>query len=100
MLGHASVKQTEEYAITEQQTIGRNMQVLKQKLFKETYIESEEELKILSRLEKEIKEMKEKIKIRLDKADINKPSSDILQGIQQKNLKLQKNTIESFKNSD
>lgn len=81
MLGHASVKQTEEYAITEQQTIGRNMQVLKQKLLKETCIESEEELKILSRLEKEIKEMKEKIKIRLDKADINKPSSDILQGI-------------------
>jgi len=32
MLGHRSIQQTEEYAITEQQTIGREMQRLKQKL--------------------------------------------------------------------
>lgn len=38
MLGHQSIRQTEEYAITEQMTIGREMSQLRQKLHKKIVI--------------------------------------------------------------
>ncbi|MCD0474074.1 site-specific integrase [Flavobacterium sp. EDS] len=63
MLGHASVKQTEAYAITEQATIGREMSLLNKKLNKTSKKMSDSDLAILSRLEKEIKEIKKKYNI-------------------------------------
>jgi integrase len=63
MLGHASVKQTEAYAITEQATIGREMSLLNKKLNKTCKKMSDSDLAILSRLEKEIKEIKKKYNI-------------------------------------
>lgn len=58
MLGHASVKQTEEYAITEQQTIGRKMKELKEKLNPKVPANSDSGLSTLDRLEKEMMELK------------------------------------------
>jgi integrase len=63
MLGHASVKQTEAYAITEQLTIGREMSLLNKRLNKTKPMMSEADLAILSRLEKDIKAIKEKYNI-------------------------------------
>ena len=65
MLGHRSVQQTEEYAITEQQTVGRQMIELRKKKKKKASLEPENSLLILERLEKEIASMKEKILIGL-----------------------------------
>ena len=65
MLGHRSVQQTEEYAITEQQTVGRQMIELRNKLNKKASLEPENSLLILERLEKEITSMREKILIGL-----------------------------------
>lgn len=61
MLGHSSVKQTEEYAITEQQTISRNMLELRNKLDKKTSFNFEDPLIILEKLEKEILDLKEQL---------------------------------------
>ncbi|MNR19645.1 Tyrosine recombinase XerD [compost metagenome] len=63
MLGHASVKQTEAYAITEQKTIGREMSLLNKRLNKTSLNISKADLAILSRLEKEINEIKKKYNI-------------------------------------
>lgn len=63
MLGHASVKQTEAYAITEQKTIGREMSLLNKRLNKTSVNISKTDLAILSRLEKEINEIKKKYNI-------------------------------------
>jgi integrase len=63
MLGHASVKQTEAYAITEQKTIGREMSLLNKRLNKTSLNISKTDLAILSRLEKEINEIKKKYNI-------------------------------------
>jgi integrase len=60
LLGHASVKQTEAYAITEQATIGREMSLLNKKLNKTTPKISKSDLAVLSRLEKEIEAIKKK----------------------------------------
>jgi len=60
LLGHASVKQTEAYAITEQATIGREMSLLNKKLNKTTAKISKSDLAVLSRLEKEIEAIKKK----------------------------------------
>jgi len=60
LLGHASVKQTEAYAITEQATIGREMSLLNKKLNKTTPKISKSDLEVLSRLEKEIEAIKKK----------------------------------------
>lgn len=59
MLGHQSVKQTEEYALTEQVTIGREMQVLKNRLDREKIITRGEGLSVLERMEREIQELKQ-----------------------------------------
>lgn len=63
LLGHASVKQTEAYAITEQATIGREMSLLNKKLNKVTPKISKLDLAILSRLEKEIEAIKKKYNV-------------------------------------
>jgi integrase len=63
MLGHASVKQTEAYAITEQATIGREMSLLNKKLNNDTPKMSKPDLDLLGRLEKEIQEIKKKYNI-------------------------------------
>lgn len=63
LLGHASVKQTEAYAITEQATIGREMSILNKKLNKTSTKISKPDLAVLSRLEKEIQAIKKKYNI-------------------------------------
>jgi len=63
LLGHASVKQTEAYAITEQATIGREMSMLNKKLNKTTPKMSKSDIAVLSRLEKEIQAIKKKYNI-------------------------------------
>lgn len=63
LLGHASVKQTEAYAITEQATIGREMSLLNKKLNKTTPKISKSDLAVLSRLEKEIQAIKNKYNV-------------------------------------
>jgi integrase len=63
LLGHASVKQTEAYAITEQATIGREMSLLNKKLNKTTPKISKSDLAVLSRLEKEIQAIKKKYNV-------------------------------------
>ena len=60
MLGHSSVKQTEAYAITEQVTVGREMALLNKRINKTDPVMCESDLAILSRLEKEIKKIKQK----------------------------------------
>nr|WP_315239965.1 site-specific integrase [uncultured Flavobacterium sp.] len=59
MLGHRSVQQTEEYAITQQQSVGRQMIELRNKLDRKTSFKPEDTLLILEKLEKEILDMKE-----------------------------------------
>lgn len=63
MLGHQSIQQTEEYAITEQQTVGRQMIELRNKLNKKTSFDPEDSLLILERLEKEIFDIKQNLTI-------------------------------------
>lgn len=57
MLGHASVKQTVAYAITEQKTIGREMSLLNKRLNKTNVSISKSDLAILTWLEMEINEI-------------------------------------------
>jgi len=63
LLGHASVKQTEAYAITEQATIGREMSILNKKLNKKKPKMSESDIAVLQRLEKEIEAIRKKYDI-------------------------------------
>jgi|GEM_PF-4855269 len=63
LLGHASVKRTEAYAITEQATIGREMSILNKKLNKTSSKISKPDLAVLGRLEKEIQAIKKKYNI-------------------------------------
>ncbi|MBF4519283.1 site-specific integrase [Flavobacterium sp. ANB] len=63
LLGHASVKQTEAYAITEQKTIGREMSLLNKRLNKTSVKMSQADLAVLNRLEKEIQAIKKKYNI-------------------------------------
>jgi len=64
LLGHHSVKQTEEYAITEQEAIGREMQELKKRLDKKEPSTVEISKDVLLRLENEIKELKKQLMIK------------------------------------
>ena len=57
MLGHASVKQTVAYAITEQKTIGREMSLLNKRVNKTNVSISKSDLAILTRIEMEINEI-------------------------------------------
>jgi integrase len=63
MLGHSSVKQKETYAITEQVTVGREMALLNERINKTNPIMCESDLAILARLEKEIKDIKQKYNV-------------------------------------
>lgn len=63
LLGHSSVKQTEAYAITEQATIGREMSLLNKKLNLKNKEISPDDVASLSRLEEEIRVIKEKYNI-------------------------------------
>jgi len=67
MLGHQSVKQTEEYAITEQQSIGREMQGLRQRLISKENQGSEISMETILRMEQELNQMKNKL-MTIDKA--------------------------------
>jgi len=61
MLGHQSVSQTEEYALTEQIAIGREMKGLKKRLAAKEEVSTELTLQTIERMEKELAEMKRKL---------------------------------------
>ena len=59
MLGHQSIRQTESYAITTEQTIGREMNNLGSKLSKINPTIPDEAMSMISKLEKELQKLKE-----------------------------------------
>jgi len=59
LLGHQSVKQTEEYAITEQQSVGREMKQLQLRLNDKETTAEPPSLDIISKMQQEIQELKE-----------------------------------------
>lgn len=59
MLGHQSVKQTEEYAITEQVSIGREMKQLQQRLTNREIQTEQPPVDVISKMQQEIQELKE-----------------------------------------
>jgi hypothetical protein len=59
MMGHQSVRQTEEYAITEQESIGKEMMQLKEKLEQTEKLNTDPSpVDLLQKLEKEISQIK------------------------------------------
>ncbi|MFD2602947.1 site-specific integrase [Flavobacterium suzhouense] len=64
MLGHQSIRQTESYAITAEQTIGREMKELGIKLGKSKQAIPQEGIEMISKLEKELKELKQRYGLR------------------------------------
>ncbi|MFV8342628.1 site-specific integrase [Flavobacterium sp. XS2P39] len=64
MLGHQSIRQTESYAITTEQTIGREMNNLRSKLGKVNSTIPEEAMSLISKLEKELQKLKEQFGIK------------------------------------
>jgi integrase len=61
MLGHKSIKQTEEYAMTEQRTIGLKMNELKNKLASRSKGEVEDDHALLRRLTEELDDLKRRL---------------------------------------
>lgn len=61
MLGHQSVSQTEQYAMTEQLSIGREMQGLKHRLADKEDVSRELTLQTIERMEKELIQMKKRL---------------------------------------
>lgn len=59
LLGHQSVKQTEEYAITEQQSVGREMKQLQMRLSSKETTPEPPPPNIISKMQQEIQELKE-----------------------------------------
>jgi len=59
LLGHQSVKQTEEYAITEQQSVGREMKQLQLRLSSKETTPEPSSPDIISKMQQEIQELKE-----------------------------------------
>jgi len=59
LLGHQSVKQTEEYAITEQQSVGREMKQLQIRLSSKETTPEPSSPDIISKMQQEIQELKE-----------------------------------------
>ncbi|MFP9116086.1 site-specific integrase [Flavobacterium sp. RHBU_3] len=59
LLGHQSVKQTEEYAITEQQSVGREMKQLQLRLSSKGTTPEPPSPDIISKMQQEIQELKE-----------------------------------------
>ncbi|MEM0576906.1 site-specific integrase [Flavobacterium polysaccharolyticum] len=64
MLGHQSIRQTELYAITTEQTIGREMNNLGSKLGKLSPTFPDEAMSMISKLEKELQKLKEQFGIK------------------------------------
>ena len=64
MLGHQSIRQTESYAITTEQTIGREMNNLSSKLSKVNPTISDEAMSMISKLEQELQKLKEQFGIK------------------------------------
>lgn len=64
MLGHQSIRQTESYAITTEQTIGREMNNLGSKLGKVNPTIPDEAMSMISKLEKELQKLKEQFGIK------------------------------------
>ena len=84
MLGHQSIKQTEEYALTEQSTISREMQILENKISSRTDDDKHDPISILEKIEKDLNLLKVKSK--------NKENSKIISQLKKyekkiKNLK-------------
>ena len=63
MLGHHSIRQTESYAITTEQTIGREMQGLKSRLGSTPPVIPTEGLEMISKLDEELRNLKKKFGI-------------------------------------
>lgn len=62
MLGHSSVRQTEEYAITEQQSIGKEMKQLQLRLNgRDADVAAAPSLDIISKMQREIEELKQQL---------------------------------------
>lgn len=62
MLGHQSIRQTESYALTTEQTVGREMSLLNKRLNKTAPQMSLDDLDIIRKLEKEIKAIQDRYK--------------------------------------
>ncbi len=60
MLGHSSIRQTESYAITAEQTVARQMKKLGRKLAKKSATLPEDGIALISKLEQELKDLKTK----------------------------------------
>ncbi len=82
MLGHQSIKQTEEYALTEQSTISREMQILENKISSEANDDQHDPISMLENIEKEISLLKVKIK--------TKENSNILSQLNKYQKKIEK----------
>lgn len=54
MLGHQSIKQTEEYALTEQATISKEMSILETKMCKRLQEEPSNALDLLKNIQRDI----------------------------------------------
>jgi hypothetical protein len=61
MLGHQSVKQTEEYAMTEQISIGREMKHLQHRLYNKPERPQDETHATILKMEEEIKALKKQL---------------------------------------
>ncbi len=57
MLGHQSIKQTEEYALTEQLTISKEMDILETKISSESELNNSDPIAILKKIEKDITQL-------------------------------------------
>lgn len=57
MLGHQSIKQTEEYALTEQATISKEMDILDNKISSESELNNSDSIAILKKIENDITQL-------------------------------------------
>ncbi len=57
MLGHQSIKQTEEYALTEQLTISKEMDILETKISSESELNNSDPIAILKKIENDITQL-------------------------------------------
>lgn len=58
LLGHQSIKQTEEYALTEQVTISKEMDILENKISSESQLNIPDPIAILKKIENDINQLK------------------------------------------
>lgn len=63
MLGHQSIKQTEEYALTEQETISREMNILQNKILSKSFINNNDPLILLKKITDEIQHLSASLQI-------------------------------------